>query len=970
MLETRSLLGESDGPLNPLGDNNALSSSVASSYSQPTSPHTPIRGARAAQASADGQLPKRKIIIGDPNHPNRTYGAGMGADQLSQNRPLLPAVIKEWLLTTLRRCLGVMLVVAAIVTSLALLSYQASDPSWNTSVSDQSAVHNWLGMFGSYLADGLWQYFGFIAWAFPFWGFVWGGLWLSGQANRSLRLRCGAAILGILLLDFSFGFGGRLFSALGWGELWGGLIGFIAVAGLVKLTKLLPYELLFLSPFLQFLSFALTIGFGAWLYGYALNLHHWLERKSWWRNQAQVPSEQEAWDNEAPSLLEERLKAEHQKEKLAWWAVILSKLWALARGNSSQDEWFLRDRLEPTLQPKLAVEGGQAGYSYTASDSQESENENLDGLNNFDPHSLEEDLESKSMASQGSASPASGAASVAASPRPGNALGGRARPITPRADQQPPQPRQGRLALDRDDDGFGLPPVDLLKTPPATAAPPSDLQAMLQNNARQLEAILQDFGVKGSIVEIKPGPVVTLYGLEPAPGIKSSRVIGLADDIARSMSALSVRIATIPGRNVIGIELPNLKREFVALKELIMAPAYEGSKAKLPLILGKDISGAPEVVDLATMPHLLIAGTTGSGKSVGLNGMILSLLFRLPPQDCRFIMIDPKMLELSVYNDIPHLLTPVVTDPKKAVVALKWTVREMEDRYRAISRLGGVRNIDGYNRKVSEAMRQGEKIVRRIVTGMDEASGAPIFEEEELETKPLPYIVVVVDEMADLMLVAGKEIEASIQRLAQMARAAGIHIIMATQRPSVDVITGTIKANFPTRISFAVTSRFDSRTVLGEQGAEQLLGKGDMLYMAGGGRITRVHGPFVEDSEVEDVCSYLRSQGQPEYIGGVTDEDEISGGFDTDVSGASDMGFMGGGNGGGNSDGASEVNLYDQAVAVVAREGKCSTSFIQRQLRIGYNRAADLVDRMEREGVVTAPNHAGKRDVLVGDQSG
>lgn len=538
------------------------------------------------------------------------------------------------------------------------------------------------------------------------------------------------------------------------------------------------------------------------------------------------------------------------------------------------------------------------------------------------------------------------------------------------AEKEAPKPskrakaeRQIKLDLPPADGEYHLPPIDILVDRQPDTGVRSQNHEGLEQNARLLESVLEDFGVKGEIEKVRPGPVVTLYELEPAPGTKTSRVIGLSDDIARSMSAISVRIATVPGRSVIGIELPNGQREMVGYRELVASENYERSKAKLPLVLGKDIAGTPEVVDLATMPHLLIAGTTGSGKSVGMNTMILSLLYKLTPDQCRFIMIDPKMLELSVYDDIPHLLAPVVTDPKKAVVALKWAVREMEDRYRAMSKLG-VRNIEGYNKRVTEAERKGEVITRRVQTGFDSESGKPIFEEEPLDLTPLPYIVILVDEMADLMLVAGKEIEASIQRLAQMARAAGLHIIMATQRPSVDVITGTIKANFPTRISFMVTSKIDSRTILGEQGAEQLLGKGDMLYMAGGGRITRVHGPFVDDSEVEAVCEFLKSQGQPEYLDSVTDEDDTSGGFDTDVSGASAP--LGGGDGGG---GGGENELYDQAVALIAREGKCSTSFVQRHLQIGYNRAARIVERMEKEGVVSAANHVGKREVLVGDHS-
>ena len=502
---------------------------------------------------------------------------------------------------------------------------------------------------------------------------------------------------------------------------------------------------------------------------------------------------------------------------------------------------------------------------------------------------------------------------------------------------------------------YRMPQLSLLA--PATAeisgGPDKDT---LEVNARMLETVLQDFGVKGEIVKIRSGPVVTLYELEPAPGTKSSRVIGLADDIARSMSAVSVRVAVVPGRNVIGIELPNASREMVFLREIFEAESYDKSAAKLPIALGKDIGGTPVVVDLARMPHLLIAGTTGSGKSVAVNTMILSLLYRLTPAQCRMIMVDPKMLELSIYDGIPHLLSPVVTDPKKAVVALKWTVREMETRYRAMSKLG-VRNIDGYNNRLAEARKKGEVLKRRVQTGFDPDTGKPVFEDEALDLTPLPFIVVVIDEVADLMLVAGKDIEGAVQRLAQMARAAGIHVIMATQRPSVDVITGTIKANFPTRISFQVTSKIDSRTILGEQGAEQLLGQGDMLHMAGGGRITRVHGPFVSDEEVEDVVLHLRAQGEPEYNDSITEEDEVG-----DPLAPYGLGV-------GDQESGSGDELYDQAVAIVARERKASTSFIQRHLKIGYNRAATIIERMESDGVVSAANHVGKREVLVGDHS-
>jgi S-DNA-T family DNA segregation ATPase FtsK/SpoIIIE len=501
------------------------------------------------------------------------------------------------------------------------------------------------------------------------------------------------------------------------------------------------------------------------------------------------------------------------------------------------------------------------------------------------------------------------------------------------------------------DDGFELPALHLLAEPKATAKDPTLSKEALEQNARLLEGVLEDFGVKGEIIHVRPGPVVTLYELEPAPGIKSSRVIGLADDIARSMSAIAARVAVVPGRNAIGIELPNSTRETVYLRELLSSRDFESAKAKLALSLGKTINGEGVIADLAKMPHLLVAGTTGSGKSVAINTMILSLLYRMTPEQCRLIMIDPKMLELSVYDGIPHLLTPVVTDPKKAVVALKWTVREMEDRYRKMSKVG-VRNIEGFNQRVTAAKKKGETIQRTVQTGFDRETGEAIYETEELDLEPMPFIVVIIDEMADLMMVAGKDIEGAVQRLAQMARAAGIHVIMATQRPSVDVITGTIKANFPTRISFQVTSKIDSRTILGEQGAEQLLGMGDMLYMAGGGRTQRVHGSFVSDGEVEEVVAHLKRQGAPAYLEAVTEDD-----------GSDDGDSAGGGGSTGNL--ANSDDPYDQAVAVVLRDGKASTSYIQRRLGIGYNRAASIIERMEQEGIVGPANHAGKREILV-----
>ncbi|MCA3561712.1 MAG: DNA translocase FtsK [Aestuariivirga sp.] len=503
--------------------------------------------------------------------------------------------------------------------------------------------------------------------------------------------------------------------------------------------------------------------------------------------------------------------------------------------------------------------------------------------------------------------------------------------------------------------GFGaapeyeLPPLTLLAEPKRVGKPAELSDEALEQNARMLEGVLDDFGVKGQILKVRPGPVVTLYELEPAPGIKSSRVISLADDIARSMSAISARVAVVQGRNAIGIELPNARRETVFLREMLGSEAFEKTTLNLAMALGKNIGGEPVFADLARMPHLLIAGTTGSGKSVGINTMILSLLYRLPPERCKLIMIDPKMLELSVYEGIPHLLAPVVTDPRKAVVALKWAVREMEERYRKMSKVG-VRNIDGYNARMKQAAQKGEELHRTVQTGFDPETGEPVFEKEAMDLSPIPYIVVIIDEMADLMMVAGKDIEGAVQRLAQMARAAGIHVIMATQRPSVDVITGTIKANFPTRVSFQVTSKIDSRTILGEQGAEQLLGQGDMLYMAGGGRISRLHGPFVSDDEVEKIVAHLKAQGDPLYVEAVTEEPE---------DGAFGEGGGMAGEGGGSGD-----DLYDQAVQVVLRDKKVSTSYVQRRLQVGYNKAASLIERMEREGLISAANATGKREIL------
>ncbi len=538
----------------------------------------------------------------------------------------------------------------------------------------------------------------------------------------------------------------------------------------------------------------------------------------------------------------------------------------------------------------------------------------------------------------------------------------RAAPATPRAivekaPRKAPEiqeralpPKQATFSTGaRQQDFFGsytLPSLEMLDPPPENSVPKLN-KAALEANARLLESVLQDFKIEGTITAVRPGPVVTMYELEPAPGIKASRVIQLAEDIARNMSALSARVSTIPGRTVMGIELPNAHRESVVLHEMVASSAFADQGGTLPMILGKNIAGDPVITDLAPMPHLLVAGTTGSGKSVGLNCMILSLLYRLTPDECRMIMIDPKMLELSIYDDIPHLLSPVVTEPAKAVRALKWAVEQMEERYRMMSSIS-VRNLANFNDKVRGAKARGTPLGRRVQIGYDPMTGQPEYADETLEYEPMPQIVVVVDELADLMMTAGKEVEFLIQRLAQKARAAGIHLIMATQRPSVDVITGVIKANLPTRISFHVTSKIDSRTILGEQGAEQLLGKGDMLYMAGGKGLTRIHGPFVSDDEVRRVADHWRTQGQPEYIQAVTEEPE-DGGFALD---------------GLPSSGDPEDDQYLRACQIVFESQKASTSWVQRQLRIGYNSAARMIDRMEEDGIVSAPNHIGRREVL------
>ena len=788
---------------------------------------------------------------------------------------------------------GLVLVAAGVAGGTALFTFHAGDPSLNTA--SGAAVQNVLGRPGAITADLGLQVLGVVAALLPVVALAWGWTLMRQRALNALTLRLFFLVIAVLGLSLAM-------APLDRPDTWplatglGGITGGLAFDGLDRLLALVRLSL----PGEWIGSAAAVIGTVAFICALGFSRQDWITG--------------------GRVLVSGAIgTVSALRTSVVWTAGLVQRL-------KSADMNALDADLEPAADP----------------DDMEFAEEAVDG-----PMPAEAPP-ARQRAAVSSADDKADKKGIIARARDRKAAKSKKALIQPPA----AKPKESKCAnrqrsFDLGGDGsYTGPTLDLLGGPDVIQGPAHDPDKLAQN-AQYLASVLDDFGVKGEIVKVRPGPVVTLYELEPAPGTKTSRVVGLSDDIARSMSAISVRIAVVPGRSVIGIELPNSDRESVYLRELLASQTFEKTKAKLPLTLGKDIGGGPVIADLATMPHLLIAGTTGSGKSVGMNAMVLSLLYRLSPEQCRFIMIDPKMLELSVYEGIPHLLTPVVTDPKKAVVALKWTVREMEERYRAMSQLG-VRNVEGYNQRIAEAKKKGEVLSRRVQTGFD-AEGRPVFEDQPLGTEPLPFIVVVVDEMADLMLVAGKEVEASIQRLAQMARAAGIHIMMATQRPSVDVITGTIKANFPTRISFQVTSKIDSRTILGEQGAEQLLGRGDMLYMAGGGRITRVHGPFVSDEEVEQVVNHLKSQGTPEYIEDVTRDDE-----------AADTGAAGGGNESGDA-------LYDEAVALVAREGKASTSFVQRHLQIGYNRAARLIERMEQQGVVSPADRVGRREVLVGN---
>ena len=809
------------------------------------------------------------------------------ANKTATKSSFLPAGMSKILRHRSIEFAGVGMIACALALLVAFASYSGSDPSLNTST-HSGPVQNLLGPAGALISDLLLQTLGLAALAAVGIFIGWGWRLVSQHRIASPWIRLSVLPVGLLLATLTL-------SHVGPPESWplrGGLGGIVG-----DMMHFWTLDLL-VEPIPRW-GYTALIGIfaaAAILYTLGYSLREWQTGclRTWNAAAAVLRSTRKLRRGQQDAAAEDVFAEEKNSKEAFSFRRFISSI-SLRRGR--------HERLEPTFDA-----GGREALSERAADILPA------------PKPVKPDL----VAPKGE----------------GTKPGRRAR-----------EAKQPKLDLRSPDDGFLLPPLDLIDdAPPGSRSKEKINEEGLQQNARFLEGVLDDFGVRGEITKVRPGPVVTLYELEPAPGTKTSRVIGLSDDIARSMSAISVRSAVIRGRNVIGIELPNAKRETVYLRELLSSEAYEKAGGKLPMVLGKDIGGNPVIADLSRMPHLLIAGTTGSGKSVGLNAMILSLLYRLTPEQGKLIMIDPKMLELSVYDDIPHLLTPVVTEPKKAVVALKWTVREMERRYSNMAKLG-VRNIDGYNKRVTEAAEKGEELTRTVQTGFDTETGKPIMEEQPLDLTPLPYIVVVVDEMADLMLVAGKDIEATIQRLAQMARAAGIHLIMATQRPSVDVVTGTIKANFPTRISFQVTSKIDSRTILGEQGAEQLLGQGDMLYMAGGGRITRVHGPLVHDDEVEAVAQFLRAQGAPEYVDSVTADPEDD-----------PFAML-------EAEEGSGDELYDKAVAIVCREGKASTSFVQRHLQIGYNRAARIIEQMEKEGVVSPADRVGRREVLAGDHS-
>ncbi|MBV1701892.1 MAG: DNA translocase FtsK [Hyphomicrobiales bacterium] len=881
-----------------------------------------------------------------------------------------PEPVRNFAARRMAELLGLVLLAGSGMIAVSLMSWSVADPSLNHATF--GPVHNYLGNGGAIVADFFMQLFGLASIALLLPIVMWGWRLLRTRQLGRVRARLGLWLLGsaaAMALASTLPVSGR------W-PLPTGLGGVLGDALLI-----LPYRLMGNSAAVR-LVLALVLAVSTLV---ALTAAAELGSADAEPEPEMVPKLRADSRRRPPQAYEDELDVSGVDDP----GFGIVSMGALAHGVLS-----VKSALSRMLQKRASGPGNHARAPWMTTpglDSEGLDSEGLDGTGLPEPGAVHAGRAGPSRVRQEPRfqdsrfqdarfqdSPAPSQRSATAPERPisrgqaaqGSASAGVASPkshpeeLVTEFSQRVAAPasplRAGKRVVRESQPGlletntYELPPLFLMAEAKNSGTQQISEDA-LEQNARLLEGVLDDFGVKGEIIHVRPGPVVTMYELEPAPGIKSSRVIGLADDIARSMSAISARVAVVQGRNAIGVELPNQRRETVYLRELIGSQDFEKSRHKLAIALGKTIGGEPVIVDLAKMPHLLVAGTTGSGKSVAINTMILSLLYRLKPEECRLIMVDPKMLELSVYDGIPHLLTPVVTDPKKAVVALKWAVREMEDRYKKMSKVG-VRNIDGFNARVLEAQAKGEVITRTVQTGYDRETGEAIYEQEQMDLAPLPFIVVIVDEMADLMMVAGKDIEGAIQRLAQMARAAGIHLIMATQRPSVDVITGTIKANFPTRISFQVTSKIDSRTILGEQGGEQLLGQGDMLYMAGGGRISRVHGPFVSDGEVEKIVAHLKTQGQPEYLDAITVEEE-----EAAAEGEAPLASPG------SMDADESADLYDRAVNIVLRDKKCSTSYIQRRLSVGYNKAASLVERMQNEGVVSAPNHSGKREILVGN---
>ena len=824
-------------------------------------------------------------------------------DAFETDEATIPAALRRFLARRLFEACGMALLAAILTVALALASWSVNDPSYNHATGAKAV--NWLGSFGATVSDQLIQLFGLAVLALVFVPLTWSATLLRHEVVQGFRFKLvfwiGATFSFALLL-------GTLPTPATWpmASGLGGNVGEIVTSALLSVLAIGIKGLI-----AKFLLFTAALALCLWTLPRAVGMELG----------ALYLTSQKFW---SASLRHANSAVKTRKTKTAKSGEGSGKImaWLKTALAISSEKLPVPPRSRPTVANEGDILSRFAPLSLKKHDRAVQDDDSEFADDTPLPEDMSDELDEEALAD--TIAPLAGK-----------------KPMVKLAAKAKPAPARNR---------FELPPLDLLAEPKKLGRLPEFNKEFLEENARRLESVLEDFGVRGQIINVRPGPVVTLYELEPAPGIKSSRVISLADDIARSMSAVSARVAVVSGRNAIGIELPNSKRETVYLRELFAGDSFIKNSTNLTLALGKNIGGEPIFADLARMPHLLIAGTTGSGKSVGINTMILSLLYRLSPEKCKLIMIDPKMLELSVYEGIPHLLAPVVTDPRKAVVALKWAVREMEDRYKKMSKTG-VRNVDGYNAKVAQMLAKGDKLSRTVQTGFDAETGQPLFEQQEMDLAAMPYIVVIIDEMADLMMVAGKDIEGAVQRLAQMARAAGIHVVMATQRPSVDVITGTIKANFPTRISFQVTSKIDSRTILGEQGAEQLLGQGDMLYMAGGGRISRLHAPFVSDGEVEAIVNHLKAQGAPEYVEAVTEEEE--------------EGAMAEGGGFAGAEGGSGDDLYDQAVQVVLRDKKVSTSYVQRRLQVGYNKAASLIERMEKEGVISSPNGQGKREILV-----